>query len=48
MEKQEKLITLLIELKKNRFTGFIKVNFSQGGITKIEKTEDIFKKKELK
>ncbi|NVN93444.1 MAG: hypothetical protein HXX11_23005 [Desulfuromonadales bacterium] len=48
MEKQDKFIELLHELKKKRFTGFLKINFSQGGITKVEQTEDIFKKNELK
>ncbi len=41
---QKKLIMLLNDLKKDEFTGFLKINYSQGGITKIEKTEEIFKK----
>jgi 5,10-methylenetetrahydrofolate reductase len=41
INKTENLMDLLNELKNNDFTGFIRINFSQGGITKIEKTEDI-------
>jgi len=44
MEKKEKIIDLLNELKKKEFTGFIRINFSQGGITRIEKNEEILKK----
>jgi hypothetical protein len=44
MRKTEKVIELLNDLKKNEFTGFIRINYSQGGITKIEKTEEILKK----
>jgi hypothetical protein len=47
MEKQEKIIELLNELKKIQFTGFIRINFSQGGITRIEKNEEILKKNQL-
>jgi hypothetical protein len=47
MEKQEKIIELLNELKKKQFTGFIRVNFSQGGITRIEKNEEILKKTKI-
>jgi len=46
-EKQDKVVTLLHELKTKRFTGFIKINFSQGGITRIEKNEEILKNNEL-
>jgi len=45
MEKQEKITELLNELKKTQFTGFIRINFSQGGITRIEKNEEILKTK---
>jgi hypothetical protein len=44
VEKQEKIVELLKELKKKEFTGFIRINFSQGGITRIEKNEEILKK----
>lgn len=44
MGKTEKLIELMNDLKNKGFTGFIRINFSQGGITKIEKNEEILKK----
>ncbi|MEA5115083.1 MAG: hypothetical protein VB050_13760 [Geobacteraceae bacterium] len=47
MEKKEKIIDLLNDLKEIQFTGFIRINFSQGGITRIEKNEEILKKNEL-
>jgi len=43
-EKQDKLDTLvdLIKaLKINEFTGSLKINFSQGGIGRIEKLEEM-------
>lgn len=44
IEKRDRLIDLVNELKSRRFTGFIKINFSQGGITRIEQNEEILKK----
>jgi hypothetical protein len=44
MEKQDKLVELLKELKNKSFTGFIRINYSQGGITRVEKNEEILKK----
>lgn len=44
IEKRDRLIELVDELKSRRFTGFIKINFSQGGITRIEQNEEILKK----
>ncbi len=44
MKKIEKVIELLNDLNKNEFTGFIRINYSQGGITRIEKNEEILKK----
>jgi hypothetical protein len=43
-EKKEKLVDLLDELTRKEFTGFIRINYSQGGITRIEKNEEILKK----
>ncbi len=40
-DKIEQLTRLLGELKKNSFTGVIRINYSQGGITRIEKNEEI-------
>jgi hypothetical protein len=42
-EKLVKLNDLLKELMDGKFTGYIKVNFSQGGIGRIEKFEEILK-----
>jgi hypothetical protein len=44
MRNIEKLMRLLANLGKEGFTGFIRINYSQGGVTKIEKTEEILKK----
>jgi len=41
MQKTEKLLELLKSLKEGRFTGFIQINYSQGGITRVEKHEEI-------
>lgn len=43
MEKLEKLIEVLRSLIGDEFTGHIKINFSQGGIGRIEKFEEILK-----
>lgn len=43
MEKLNNLIEILRALIKSEFTGYIKVNFSQGGICRIEKFEEIMK-----
>jgi cell division septation protein DedD len=44
MRKIEKVVELLDDLKKKQFTGFIRINYSQGGITRIEKNEEILSK----
>ena len=38
-----KLAEVLKILMEEKFTGYIKVNFSQGGIGRIEKFEEILK-----
>jgi hypothetical protein len=43
MKKMKTVIELLDQLEKNGFTGFIRINYSQGGITKVEKNEEILK-----
>ena len=43
MEKLDKLIELLRRHICDEFTGHIKINFSQGGIGRIEKFEEILK-----
>ncbi len=44
MGRIEKLVEFLHDLKRDEFTGFLRINYSQGGITKIEKTEEILRK----
>ena len=46
MEKFEKLIEFLKHLKKTDFTGAVTINFSQGGIGRVEKVEEINIKKQ--
>ncbi len=43
-DRFEALINLLNGLVRNEFTGSIKINFSQGGIGRIEKLEEIGKR----
>ncbi|WP_052263348.1 hypothetical protein [Geobacter pickeringii] len=45
-KQDEKLVRLVSELTKlvnEEFTGHIKINFSQGGIGRIEKFEEILR-----
>lgn len=42
-EKLARIIELMKTLTDEKFTGYIKVNFSQGGIGRIEKFEEILK-----
>ncbi|MDD2336420.1 MAG: hypothetical protein PHD01_07560 [Geobacteraceae bacterium] len=44
MKNNEKAIELLRELETRQFTGNIRLNFNQGGITKMEKNEEMLKK----
>lgn len=37
------LMNAIQEMNENRFTGYIKINFSQGGIGRIEKYEEILR-----
>ncbi len=43
MDKAEKIMDLLMELIKSQFSGTISIGFNRGGITRIEKNEDILK-----
>jgi len=45
MDKFDKLLELLKQLTKNEFTGSVTINFSQGGIGRVEKLEEIRIKK---
>jgi len=40
-DKFDKLFDILKELKKSEFTGSLKINFSQGGVGRIEKLEEM-------
>lgn len=42
-EKLDKLSVLMVKLMTEEFTGHIKINFSQGGIGRVEKFEEILK-----
>ncbi|MEW6664919.1 MAG: hypothetical protein AB1512_06830 [Thermodesulfobacteriota bacterium] len=44
MEKIRRLTDVLRGLRDSRFTGYIKVNYSQGSIARVEKFEEILKK----
>jgi hypothetical protein len=43
-EKHKKLIEYLKTLQETKFTGYIKVNYSQGSVGRIDKFEEILKK----
>lgn len=43
IEKLDKLSGLMVKLITEEFTGHIKINFSQGGIGRVEKFEEILK-----
>ncbi len=40
-DKFDKLFDILQDLKKSEFTGSLKINFSQGGVGRIEKLEEM-------
>jgi hypothetical protein len=42
-DKFDKLSKLMERLIKDEFTGHLKINFSQGGIGRVEKFEEILK-----
>ncbi len=43
-DKLKGLILHLNNLKEDKFTGYIKINYSQGSIGRIEKFEEILKR----
>ncbi|MGB5156425.1 hypothetical protein [Desulfobacterium sp. N47] len=43
-ERLLKLSEVMEEMAKNKFTGYIRVNYSQGIVSRIEKFEEILKK----
>ncbi|MBN1105198.1 MAG: hypothetical protein JXL84_17425 [Deltaproteobacteria bacterium] len=44
VEKLWRLTEVLRGLAEDKFTGYIKVNYSQGAIGRVEKFEEIMKK----
>lgn len=43
--KFHRLVDYLAGLKEEKFTGYIKINFTQGNIGRAEKFEEILKQK---
>jgi hypothetical protein len=43
LEKFQRLVDLLEVVRDQNFTGYIKINFTQGSIGRIEKFEEILK-----
>ncbi len=43
MEKSRKVEDLIKQLKKEGFTGFIRISYDLGGINGIEKNEEVLK-----
>ena len=46
-DRLKKLEKYLKELHAEKFTGYIKVNFSQGSIAKVERFEEVLKNKKI-
>lgn len=44
LERMEKLVRVLHMLIETKFTGFVKLNFSQGNLGRVEKFEEILRK----
>lgn len=43
-DKYRKLVEYMKQLQLSSFTGYIKINYSQGSVGRIEKFEEILKK----
>ncbi|MHC1743872.1 MAG: hypothetical protein AB9873_12680 [Syntrophobacteraceae bacterium] len=43
-EKLEKLLRVMKALVENQFTGYLKLNFTQGTLARVEKFEEILRK----
>ncbi len=43
-EKLKRLFEYLMSIRNNNFTGYIKINFTQGNVGRVEKFEEILKK----
>ena len=46
MKKLDKLKEVMQDMVDGEFTGHVKINFSQGGIGRIEKFEEILREEE--
>ncbi len=44
MEDIKKIMEILNELELSDFTGFIRISFKRGGITQVEKFEELYKR----
>ncbi len=44
LERMEKLVRVLHLLMESKFTGFLKLNFTQGNLGRVEKFEEILKR----
>lgn len=42
-ERLRELVQYLRDLQKDKFTGYVKANFSQGSLGRIEKYEEVLK-----
>lgn len=47
MKKEERIVELIRSLRKDSFTGFIRISYDLGGIQRVEKNEEILKKGKL-
>jgi len=45
MEREEQITALVKRLSTEGFTGFIRISYDLGGVTMIEKNEEILKKR---
>jgi hypothetical protein len=44
MDKLKQLAEYLLSIRNENFTGYIKINFTQGNVGRVEKFEEILKK----
>ena len=43
-EKLNRLFEYMMSIRNDNFTGYIKINFTQGNVGRVEKFEEILKK----
>ena len=44
VEKLKRLFEYLMSIRDENFTGYIKINYTQGNVGRVEKFEEILKK----